>query len=107
LKVNEGHSDNSHIATAELGIAILDEDLTIPRKFPSFGGMTLSPSQGKPTPRGTPSRAGAPARTQSFFPSAMPYGPGRAHEFVLSLKTARTGIDVPMAFSAATDEVIE
>jgi hypothetical protein len=37
----------------------------------------------------------------------MPYGPGRAHEFVLSLKTARTGIDVPMAFSAATDEVIE
>jgi hypothetical protein len=29
-------------------------------------------------------------------------------EFVLNLKTARTlGIDVPMAFSAAADEIIE
>ncbi len=41
-------------------------------------------------------------------PGELPVMQAVKFEFVLNLKTARTlGIDVPMAFSAAADEIIE
>ena len=41
-------------------------------------------------------------------PGELPVMQTAKHEFVLNLKTARAlGIDVPMAFSAAADEIIE
>jgi len=41
-------------------------------------------------------------------PGELPVMQAAKFEFVLNLKTARAlGIDVPMAFSAAADEIIE
>ena len=48
------------------------------------------------------------ASSRAINPGELPVMQTAKYEFVLNLKTARAlGIDVPMAFSAAADEIIE